>query len=284
MTEQQTQTNTNDTPPASTDTAAGGGSSAPWYGDGLTDEDVGFIQNKQWEGAQDVVKSYRELEKLNGVPKERLLKLPEDMSDVEALNSIYDKLGRPESADKYSMGEVPEGLTINEGFRDKMFNVAHAAGLSESQFKALSEAYNGSIAEQIAEAQAADQEAGQAELQALQKEWGSAYEGRTALAKRAIKAFGADEATLQLLESGTGAAGLIKLFANIGEKLGEDKFVDDNTPGGKSFTKTPEQLKADKESLMNEIKANPDRLAAYNKGQGNDYQRVKRLNEMLYGD
>ena len=63
-----TSTSTQGSAPASTD-----------WTSGLTDEMRGYVQNKGFKAPQDVVESYRNFEKLHGVPQDRILKLPENL-------------------------------------------------------------------------------------------------------------------------------------------------------------------------------------------------------------
>src|SRR5690242_20907106 len=47
------------------------------------------------------LESYQNLEKMRGVPAERLLTLPDDKSDEATRNAFYEKLGRPKEAAGY---------------------------------------------------------------------------------------------------------------------------------------------------------------------------------------
>lgn len=267
------------------DTLPAGGDKA-WYEgiDGIDDETVGMLQNKGWDKKPEgLIKGYKELEKMKGAPADRLVVLPEDMADPEAMKAVYSKLGVPkEVGDNYNdMGDVPEGLPIDDGFKGAMAEAAHEAGISPAQFKQLAEKWNGMVVGQQGAMQEQITAQGETEIKELEKEWGAAYSGRVELAKRAVSQFGAAD-MLDKIEGQQGAAGVIKLFANIADAMGEHKFVEPEG-GGPAFGKTPQQYAADKKALTDEIKADPKRLALYNSGKGSDVEKMNQLRKLASG-
>src|SRR3989304_4855337 len=80
---------------------------APVWTDGLPQETLGFVEKKGWKGNADVITSYQNLEKLHGVPAERIIKLPEKLEGAE-MGVIYNRLGRPEKTESHKI-PVPEG-------------------------------------------------------------------------------------------------------------------------------------------------------------------------------
>src|SRR3990167_3081868 len=95
--------------PATTtaDTTTQDTTTTPAWTDGLPQETLGFVEKKGWKGNADVITSYQNLEKLQGVPAERIIKLPEKLEGTE-MDVIYNRLGRPEKPDGYKI-PVPEG-------------------------------------------------------------------------------------------------------------------------------------------------------------------------------
>lgn len=268
---------------------ASGNNDKPWYdGLGLKDEDVGYIQNKKWSSPVDVITGYKNLEKFHGVPADQLIKLPKDFADEKAMGEVYNRLGRPENKDGYEF-KAPEGIKLDEDRMNWAKEVSHKIGLNKAQHAALIQAtleYEGGL---MSEAEKEIQRITGEQLEGLKKEWGDAFPEREALGKRAVKAFlpgDADQkaALMNSIESAIGTAAMLKLFANIGEKMGEDKIHSSND-GDRPFGYTPQQAKADIESLMNELKDpnNRDRLNAYNQGKGKDYDNMVRLQKIAYG-
>lgn len=248
---------------------------ATWYaGFNLPDEDVGYIQNKGWDDPIKPFQAYKELEKLRGVPAEQLIKLPKDMADKEAMRQVYARLGMPESVDGYKY-EAKENMDVERA--DYFKGVAHELGLNAQQFNALLDKayeYETAAGQKYSESIKAQQES---QMESLKKEWGNAFEERAELGRRAVKTFlpkEGQEAILNTLEGSIGTAVMLKIFANIGEKLGEDKIVESDS---RPFGQTTQQVKANIEQLKNEVKADPVRLANFNKGMGADYQRMQKL-------
>ncbi len=66
-------------------------------------EDIGIVEKKAWKSPQDLFKSYRELEKTLGQDK---VVLPKDGADAKEWDAVYNKLGRPDTPDKYT---APQG-------------------------------------------------------------------------------------------------------------------------------------------------------------------------------
>ena len=253
-----------------------------WY-DSAPDEVKGYIQNKGWDDPVKAVTSYQELEKFRGASEDQLLKLPKDMAEEGALDTIYDRLGRPESADKYDV-QFPEGLEVDSNRLSAYQEAAYNIGLSQKQFEALATIdaeYMSQASAAYAQERAAKQEA---EYAALQKEWGGNAQEREELSRRGLRALlpdGADKDSLvSQIEDAIGTAATLKLFANAGEKLArEDKIHEsgDDRP----FGYTREQAVSDRRALMSELSADSKRLDNYNKGKGPDFDKMKRINKII---
>lgn len=253
---------------------------ATWY-ESANDEVKGYIQNKGWDDPLKAVSSYQELEKYRGASEDQLIKLPKD---GESYDAVYDRLGRPESADKYDFTPA-EDTSVDQGRLDTFKGIAHSAGLNNAQFeKVVSEIskYESSTIAQIQEAKTQEQTT---QLEALKKEWGEGFEERAELGRRFVRKNlpeGLDrDQTLNAIEDAIGTAAMLKLFANSGAGTGEDKLpkADSDRPYGY----TREQAIADKKALMSELKSSPERLQNYNSATGPDYDKMQRLNKMLAG-
>lgn len=211
--------------------AAGGEAGAAGWLAQVADADLrGFAESKGFEKPEVALSAYRNLEKMLGVPKERLLKLPE-AADDPAWGEVYERLGRPKEPGHYS---VPEALK-DDPVTAKMREVAHKANLSSAQWEALSGALT-ETAEALTKEQTAGWEAKAAgELEALRTEWGSRFEEQTEIGRRAARAAGWDAETLTALESVLGTARLLKDMAALGAKLSEAGFVASTEPGKPGF-------------------------------------------------
>jgi hypothetical protein len=176
-----------------------------------------------------LAKSYVEAQKLIGAKR---FAIPGDKATDAEWDSLYNQLGRPETADKYETvvlkdekGNVlfqPEEKTLAE-----MKQVLHKMGLTGKQAKMFQEySFKHLHSAQAAQEQAA-QQASEAQLKSLKEEWGDKFPAQVDTARAVIKKFAGDQApevTKFLDDSGLGNnAQLVKLFAKIGESILEDR-------------------------------------------------------------
>lgn len=201
------------------------------------------------EALPEIVKGFRNAEKLLGVPADQVVRLPKD-DDPKAWGPIYDKLGRPADPKGYDI-PVPEGQ--DSGYADWARGTFHELGLSGKQAKALTEKWNAFVAEKMQAAQTEYANGVKADSEALQKEWGAAYEKHLQIAKGAAREFGLDAKTIDTLEQAMGFAGVMKFMHAIGAKLGEDKFIGGGKPGGFGDVTTPEMAQAQIRALRNDV-------------------------------
>lgn len=264
--------------------AAGGGSPPPaaagdWTA-GLSETTRGFVQTRGFKDPGQLAESYVNLEKLMGVPKDRLLKLPENDADVEGFNQVYNRLGRPEKPDNYKI-PMPEkgGDPKLAEFAKTMF---HEAGLTQKQAEKVGakwNEYNAGIAKTNGEAHLAKV---QQEEGALKSEWGAAFEQNIEIGRRAAQKFGVDGATIDKLEAVMGFAGVIKLFHQLGSGTGvshEGSFVGaNNGSGGFGNVLTPAQAKYQIEARRQD----GDFVRRYTSGDLAAKEEMSRLHSMAY--
>ena len=150
---------------------SGGGSDAGWLSQ-IADADLrGFAESKGFEKPEVALEAYRNLEKVMGVPKERLLKLPEKADDP-GWAEVYERLGRPKEAGHYS---VPEALA-DDPVVGKMREAAHKANLTAAQWDAMQGVLQETAAAVTQERTAGWEAKAAGELESLRSEWGAAYE------------------------------------------------------------------------------------------------------------
>lgn len=196
---------------------------APDWTAALNEDTRGYVQTKGFKDPATVLDSYRNLEKLMGAPKERLLKLPEKDDDAQGWGEVYDRLGRPRDAKEYDI-KLPEGMQ-DDKFAQWAKSAFHELGISKKAGDKLA----GKWSEYIAGTQKVSVEAQQAKVAEegtnLKKEWGAAYEQNVNAAKNAAAVFAVKGEIIDKIEGALGFAETMKLFQNIGVKMGEDKFV-----------------------------------------------------------
>lgn len=222
---------TGSTAPVGNPPADGGQTTAPpasdkWYS-AIPDADTrGFAELKGWDSPEKAIQSYRNLEKFQGLPPERLAKVP-DKDDAAGWGEFNKRFGwsAPDDAKDYNI-EVPEGH--DPSYAEGMRGVLKEAGVPKDMAEKLIKGSNGILAQlQQAETDAYNNRAAN-DLASLKTEWGDNYDKLSQLAQRAKQEFGSglDATMLDLIEDVIGPANHAKLWANIGSKMGEAKFVD----------------------------------------------------------
>lgn len=238
-----------------------------WY-DSFDQDLKGYVESKGFKDPASVTQSYRELEKTFGVPKERILKLPEK-SDDPAWNEIYGRLGRPEKPEEYKI----EGDEKTVKWAQERF---HKLGFTRTQAETFVKEWNDLQGNTVKEQQ--DQFTKQVETQRveLQKEWGQAYEQNIAQAKQAVSTLGLSTETIDALETQMGFSGVMKFIHNLGTKVGEDSFVSTNSTNG--FGKlSPAAAQAKIESL----KMDSDFIKRLDRGDSSAIEEFNKLNQMI---
>jgi hypothetical protein len=155
---------------------------------------------------------YAKLSQIDGVAR-----IPEE-GNQEAIDAFYNKMGRPESADKYNLG-LEEGQA-NEERVAEFSELAHQIGLTNSQAKALAqhEAQKAAMsAEQFQDSRTSAESS-------LKEAWGSDYNNRLAGAKAAAGAY-AEKYPDAMGELVNGPAGnnpaLLVMLSELGKTMQE---------------------------------------------------------------
>ena len=227
------------TPPASFD----------WSKAGLDESNLALVTDRQWKSPGDVVTSYRNLEKLTGVPADQLIRLPKD-NDPKAWNEVFTKLGRPESPDKYVI-KVPEGQSGD--FAKMASSWFHEAGLSQSSVTKITEAWNKHVETSMAAAETQRAQEQQIQVADLQKAWGADYDKNAAVVDKFAEATGMTEKELGALKEVMGPKRAMEWLHGMGQKLGaEDKTVPGIGGSAPLQSMTADQAKAKIMELRND--------------------------------
>ena len=229
--------------PASAPTAPAAPAPA-WYEPHIPDPDTrAFVERKGWTDVNNIVKSYQGVEKLIGRDPDTLLTMPK-AGDVEGERAMWSKLGLPADSKGYDLKTWAGDLPFDEGYNAKIAEIFHGANLTTKQAERFVKEHNAYIKTQM-EVQTKEYEAQvAAEKQALMAEWKGGHERMLNLAQGAAKSLGFDAAAFDGIEKAIGYGKTMKLFAELGRKLGEDKFItQDQRIDGFSNMLSPEQAK-----------------------------------------
>lgn len=262
-------------PPAPAPTPAG-----KWY-DSVSPDYHGLIEERAWQSNEDVLKSYQQLQKLQGVSEDKLIKIPHP-DDKEAISAMHARLGRPETADAYEIPELGNDPEQTKWFKEQAFNL----GLSSDQAKTLSE----SLLEQGQLAQQKDIE--QAGIKAtnaykeIEKSWGANAPAQEDAVKRGLGVIGlSDQAAegqiseLQQFEYLIGTERLVELAIKLGDQVAEPAFPEGNPATG---AMTKERAGQELESLHADPEFQKAKLSEIKQVRDGAIAKEKRLMQIHY--
>ena len=185
-----------------------------------------------------LAKSYINATRMIGQDK---VAVPNQNSTDDQWSEVYDKLGRPESPDKYKLDVKSEVVPLDEGTIKSFAENAHKLGLNNKQAQGILEYYKNSMESSEQQARI-DTETAQANAEAeLRKEWGRSFDENLKKAAGVAKA-NMDEKILNMeLKDGTRLGdhpSVIKGFANIANLMSEDKMIgtaEENSTSGRDY-------------------------------------------------
>ena len=224
-----------------------------------------------------LAKSYINATRMIGQDK---VVIPTNNSTEDQWNEVYDKLGRPESAEKYSLDAKSKVVSLDENAVKQFAETSHKLGLNNKQAQGLLEFYKQNM-EGTAQQAKIDTETAQAQAeQELRSEWGREFDSKVKQASSLAKANIKPEILDMTLSNGTRLGDhpeIIKGFAKIAGMMSEDKIVSTESESVQSNQSIQDEI----DTIIND-KASP----YWNKGHPNhdkQVQQVYTLREMLSG-
>lgn len=234
----------NDNPASPTDiTGQRGAWQVPDFAKDWAPEDQGYLEKKGYTDPRKIYDAARAAERL--ISSEHV-SLPKDWGNADEVKKFYDKVGRPESADKYV---APQGADAN--MLKALAPDLHEAGLTQRQLDRVSAGLNKYTEQQVAaqnDAWINDQNAAQAKLE---REWGNRTPAEVEHNRRALRALGisVDEATAYMRN---GSEKFLRLLNMAGHMLAEDDSGDIASDSTQGFGNTPNRAAADLEQLRSD--------------------------------
>lgn len=218
-----------------------------WHG--YTDPaDVQYVENKGWKSGADAAKAYRDAEKFIGRDPNTLLAMPR-ADDPAGLLAVFDKLGRPATADKYEFAKPPEGLTPDPSYEKFARATFHEIGLLPAQVKQLTEKHNAYVKSVMEQNEKDYQTAVETDKAALLAEWKNGHERMMGVAEAAAQTLGFTPEMMDAMERTVGYAGTYKFMADLGKKLGEPGFKIGDGAAPVTGMLTPQEAKAEWDKL-----------------------------------
>lgn len=227
---------------------------------GFDEDTQAYLNNKGFKEPSHVVESYRQLESMRGVPAEQLFTIKPDM-EQDGYDKVYNALGRPESADKYTL---ESGENDIPGLVDWFKGTAHNLGFNDKQTSSLYEAFNEqivSIANQNQQEIATKHTQG---IEALQKEWGGKFEYNANLANRAADYLGVSQDAQEAIKASGHAPEILKALAKAGAMMSEGEMAGVNPSASRAAMGGMDASEARKE--IDKLNADPQFNARMNSG------------------
>ncbi len=200
--------------------------------EGFSTEEMGKLA--RFKSQNEIAKSYLELEKHLGVPKERLLVLPGEKASAEERVALYKKLGRPESEAEYELETIylPDGVTTVDMGNAEFRKVALAANLTKEQAKALHKFSATEAVNQFVRMKA-EIDRRRAEVdKALRAEHGTSYESKKASIPVSYQRYDRQTELTQFLNEGPGNdPRLVRYLMWVGSQFVEDRPTRGGVPG-----------------------------------------------------
>jgi len=179
------------------------------------------------------------------------LVIPTNNSTEDQWNEVYSKLGRPESADKYSLDAKSEIVEMDEGAIKSFAEQSHKLGLNNKQAQGILEYYKNNM-EGTAQQSRIDTETAQTQAeQQLRQEWGRDFEGKVKQAGALAKANIDPEVLDMTLSNGTRLGDhpdIIKGFAKIAGMMSEDKILSTESEN----VNTTKDIESEISTIMND--------------------------------
>ena len=172
-----------------------------------------------------LAKSYINATKMIGQDK---LVIPNNNSTEDQWNEVYEKLGRPESADKYALDAKSETVSMDENAVKSFAEQSHKLGLNNKQAQGILEFYKNNMESNMQQATVNTETAQAQAEQTLRAEWGQDFDNQVAKAGALAKANMNPEILDLQMQDGTRIGDhpeIIKGFAKIAGMLSEDKLV-----------------------------------------------------------
>lgn len=230
--------------------------------------EAGYWKNVKDE--TDLYTQFAELQKYRGSS----FKVPPPDATQDDWNSVYSKLGRPDTADAYDvvLRDHDGAIEWNETADGWLKGVSHELGLNNKQAQHLIDRYGELMIGQHSETVQAQR----AQLEQLKETYGDLYERKVTLGERAMQKIGGDELVDMMTTNGWNTnPAVVKAMIKLGSLFEEQNFIDGSVGGMGSG-----EAKAKLDAIFGDM-SHP-----YWNGQHPDHDRAVReydtLNDIVY--
>ena len=194
---------------------------------------------------ENLARSYVNAQRLIGADK---VPMPVNPTD-EDLDRIYDRLGRPESPDKY--GISPDGNILTEERATEYADIAHKLRLTPDQAQGVLDYYRSVAENDMTSMTTANTQAMEQSAAELQAEWGDNYDAKMQSAQKVVDQFEAGNIMEMQLADGTKLGNhpeVIRAFAKIADfrqtVTSEDTVSESTSSMGMSVQQAGNEIQA----------------------------------------
>lgn len=209
----------------SPDGAAGGGEASKSWLESLPDDIKADPSLQNFKDPISLAKSWVNAQKLIGADK---VVIPGKDATEEDWANFYNKIGRPESPDKYEI-KAPEGYKLDENLAKGLKDVAHKSGMNSKQVNELVSWWASQEKDMVEAAETAKQKALIDSLNSYKGELGGEEKFKATVdkARVAVKTLADEGFKKFLVDTQLGSQPeAIKFFAKLADMMGEDKIRD----------------------------------------------------------
>lgn len=266
---------------------------APTWYDTMKDQEVKDWIKAQNNGIPDVEALGRKalnLEKFVGAEKAgRGVVLPKPDAPAAEWKAFYEKTGTvPPKPEAYSLPKDLDPKMAEEFSKDPLFAkfqaYAHSVGMPQQHFGETIKWFMNESKSMLEGKDADFERKIEADLHTLKTEWGKEWDKNVELGRRATQAFVPHKDATELqdvmnrIEGAIGTAATFRLFAKIGEGLGEHAFVSGGGVGGGGMTPEAARIR------IQELKKDPAWGASFAAGDAEKKAEWTRLHKIGYPD
>ena len=184
---------------------------------------------KDFKSVADLAKSYVHTKKLVGADRSNFLTLPAEDAPQEERDAFYQKLGRPDTPDAYTLptDKVPEGVARSEDMEKWYKETAHKLGLTSQQAAGMYEQYVSFAAQMMEGSTQSLEKLRDDGMQQIKQEWGAATDRNLGQAQSALRKFADDDLVSMLETTGLGShPAMVKTWHKVAQAIGEDRLQD----------------------------------------------------------
>jgi len=281
-------------PPVDPPAGAGDPPAAKWWeGEKLSDVQrqhltaKGLTVDDPTDAIARLTDMHRNAEQRLGVSADQLMTRPKEGQAVaEWMRENAKVFGLPDTADAYDTSEaltnLPKDVKLDAALEARAKQIAHEEGLPPSALNKFVGMYAEHVTRLVADADTQLATANAEMMTALQRDWGRETPAKLAQARQAAQVIatkaGLDQDALQdlsgALSEKTGNANAIKLFAALGDMLGDDTMIGAGA-GAQTMGTTPAEARAELASMTS-----PEG-AYYKAVQSNNRTEISRLQQQM---